>query len=507
MNRTFLVSLTMVALAAAAAGYYSGSRTTSPHVTAATPDANGGRKVLYWYDPMVPDKRFDQPGKSPFMDMPLTPRYADEVQDNGGVTVSPRQQQNLGVRTAQAERRELRPQAIGYGTVALNERTLRTLVAPSGGVVEQLNVSAVQQPVQKGQTLAVLWNPSWAAAQQEYLAVRQLGDPELNQAARQKLALMFMPESVIRQVERSGKPQPRLTITAPENGYINRLDVRTGTQLTPAQPLFELASLDPVWVEVEYPAAQAAALHIGDEMLAISDSWPDDTFRGRIAELLPQLDTATRTLKARVVLDNRRQRLKPGMYLTTRLAAGTARQALMVPQQALLVSSRQNRVLLSDGQGYFTPRPVEVGVIQEGWAEIRSGLNDGDKVVISGQFLIDSEASLRSALTAFSDSSVQNKVQDKIQNKGPASTTTHAGDYQTNGVIKAINGKQVTLAHDAVPALDWPPMTMDFTFDGDALPATLQPGMTVTFRFRLDDNGARLLAIQPVAVPPHGGHL
>ncbi|WP_219952809.1 efflux RND transporter periplasmic adaptor subunit [Dickeya zeae] len=502
MNRTFTVSLIAVALVAAIAGYSVGDYRSS-HLTTATakqattPDANSERKVLYWYDPMVPDKRFSQPGKSPFMDMPLVPRYADEVQDNGGVMVSPRQQQNLGVRTARVERRELRPQAVGYGTVALNERSLRTVVAPSGGVVEQLNVSAVQQPVQKGETLAVLWNPSWAAAQQEYLAVRQLGDTGLSQAARQKLALMFMPESVIRQVERSGKPQPRLTITAPESGYINRLDVRSGSQLTPAQPLFELASLDPVWVEVEYPAAQASALHIGDEMLATSDSWPGETFRGRIAELLPQLDTATRTLKARVVLDNRQQRLKPGMYLTVRLATGTARQTLMVPQQALLVSSRQNRVLLSDGQGYFTPRPVEVGIIQDGWAEIRSGLADGDNVVISGQFLIDSEASLRSAFSAFSDNT---------QDQATPPAATAASDYQTRGVIKAIKGKQVTLAHDAVPALNWPPMTMDFTFDGNALPATLQPGMTVTFRFRLDDNGAHLLAIQPVDTAVHGGH-
>ncbi|RNM21913.1 efflux RND transporter periplasmic adaptor subunit [Dickeya undicola] len=503
MNRTFTVSLIAVALATATVGYtvgYYSSRTTSTvaHTATTMSDANSERKVLYWYDPMAPDKRFDQPGKSPFMDMPLVPRYADEVQDNGGVAVSSRQQQNLGVRTAKAERRELQPQATGYGTVALNERTLHTLVAPSGGVVEQLTVNAVQQPVQKGQMLAVLWNPTWAAAQQEYLAVRQLGDAELSQAARQKLALMFMPESVIRQVERSGKPQPRLTITAPENGYINRLDVRTGAQLTPAQPLFELASLDPVWVEVEYPAAQAAALHLGDEMVAISDSWPNDTFRGRITELLPQLDNTTRTLKARVVLDNHQQRLKPGMYLTVKLAAGIARQALMIPQQALLVSSRQNRVLLDDGQGYFTPRPVDVGIIQDGWAEIRSGLIENENVVISGQFLIDSEASLRSALTSFSDAP---------QNPSPTTATAKpVNDYQTKGVIKSINGKQVTLAHDAVPALDWPPMTMDFTFNGDTLPATLQPGMTVTFRFRLDDNGAQLLDIQPVAAA-HGGHL
>lgn len=509
MNRTLITSLIAVALAASTAGYMIGKRTAHYVPPASSPQADGAqgspqtndnrtRKVLYWYDPMVPDKRFEQPGKSPFMDMPLLPRYADETQDNGGVRINPRQQQNLGVRTARAERRARTPALNGYGTVVVNQHSLRTLVAPAGGVIEQLEVSAVQQQVQKGQTLAIVWNPGWAAAQQEYLAVRQLGDAELSRAARQKLALAFMPESVIRNVERDGKTQSRLTISAPQSGYVNRLDVRVGTQLTAAQPLFELAYADPAWLEIEYPAWQAAAVHRGDTFLATSDSWPGVTFQGRITEVLSQLDTTTRTLRARIELDNPDQRLKPGMYLRVQPAAAPAQTVLMVPQSALLMSSQQNRVLVSDGQGYFTPRQVQTGAIQNGWAEILSGLNEGDSVVTSGQFLLDSEASLHSALAAFSDGEQQSKA-------AQPSAAPPEGDYQATGTLNAINGRQVTIAHEAIQALGWPPMTMDFTADS-ALPETLRPGMQVRFRFRLQDSGAQLRDLQPIATTAHGGH-
>lgn len=518
MNRTRITSLMVLAIAltAASAGYIIGTRSrhsTQPVATPLTREQNApsspapaaatpSRQVLYWYDPMVPDKRFEQPGKSPFMDMPLRPRYADEEQDSGGVRVSARQQQNLGVQTASAERRTRSSALSGYGTVVINQHSLRTVVAPSGGVVEQLNINAVQQPVQAGQTLAMLWNPGWAAAQQEYLAVRQLGDAALSKAARQKLALMFMPESVIRDVERSGKPQPRLALRAPQSGYVNRLDVRVGAQLTPAQPLFELAYADPAWLEIDYPAWQAATVHQGDTVLATSDSWPGEAFHGQISEVLPQLDTTTRTLKARIELDNPGQRLKPGMYLRVQLAAAQAQTALMIPQSALLMSSQQNRVLVSEGQGYFTPRQVQTGAMQDGWVEILSGLNEGEHVVTSGQFLLDSEASLHSALASFSNGTPQ---------EAKPAASSPARDYQATGIINAINGRQVTIAHDAIEALGWPPMIMDFTADA-ALPDTLRPGVRVTFRFLVQDSGATLRAIQPVAtIQPdvtttHGGH-
>lgn len=483
--------ITLAILSAGGVGYLVGKQ----HAPLAPSVAKPERTVLYWYDPMVPDKRFDKPGKSPFMDMELVPRHADEAQDDGGITVSARQQQNLGVRTARVEMRELANYSTGYGTVAINERGLHTLVAPSGGIVEKLTVNALQQQVKKGETLATLWNPTWAAAQREYLAVRQLGDDVLTQSARQRLALLFMPETVIRQVERSGKPQDRIAITAPEDGYVNKLEVRQGMQLSPAQPLFELASLNPVWVDVDYPEAQAAQLTLGNDISAASNAWPGKTFHGKISELLPVLDSTTRTLKARVVLNNPQQQLKPGMYLTVQLSHAQAQPRLAIPQEALLVSGSQNRVLLSDGNGHFTPRNVTAGASLGDWVEIIDGLKVDDSVVTSGQFLIDSEASLRNALPQFAtDTSTV--------------SATPVG-YQTRGVIKAINGNQVTIEHEAVPALNWSPMTMDFTLPSSGLPQGVGIGSTVSFQFNMDDSGIHVLHFLPADDPHagHGGHL
>ncbi|MEQ9772575.1 efflux RND transporter periplasmic adaptor subunit [Pectobacterium jejuense] len=493
-NKSLIFSLmTLAILSAGGVGYLAGKQQTPLSPSTAEPE----RTVLYWYDPMVPDKRFDKPGKSPFMDMELVPRYADEAQDDGGITVSARQQQNLGVRTARAEMRELADRSTSYGTVTLNERGLHTLVAPSGGIVEKLTVSALQQQVKKGETLATLWNPTWAAAQREYLAVRQLGDDTLTQSARQRLALLFMPEAIIRQVERSGKPQDRIAITAPEDGYVNKLEVRQGMQLSPAQPLFELASLNPVWVDVDYPEAQAAQLTIGSDISAASSAWPGKTFHGKVSELLPMLDSTTRTLKARVVVDNPQQQLKPGMYLTVQLSHTQAQPRLAIPQEALLVSGSQNRVLLSDGTGHFTPRNVTVGAALGDWVEILDGLKAGDNVVTSGQFLIDSEASLRSALPQF----------DADTSANPATPAAPVG-YHTQGVIRAINGNQATIEHEAVPALNWSPMTMDFTLPPSGLPQGVGIGSTVRFQFNMDDSGIHVLNFSTTDDPHagHGGH-
>ncbi|MGI8464269.1 efflux RND transporter periplasmic adaptor subunit [Pectobacterium punjabense] len=494
IRKSLMFSLIVLAiLSAGGAGYLVGNQQTPHSPSTAAPE----RSVLYWYDPMVPDKRFDKPGKSPFMDMELVPRYADDVQEDGGVAVSARQQQNLGVRTARAEMRELADHSTSYGTVTLNERGLHTLVAPSGGIVEKLSVNALQQQVKKGETLATLWNPAWAAAQSEYLAVRQLGDDVLTQAARQRLALLFIPEAIIRQVERSGKPQDRITITALEDGYVNKLEVRQGMQLTPAQPLFELASLNPIWVDVDYPEAQAAQLTIGSDISAASSAWPGKTFHGKISELLPVLDSTTRTLKARVVLDNPQQQLKPGMYLTVQLSHTQALPRLAIPQEALLVSGSQNRVLLSDSSGHFTPRNVTTGASLGDWVEIMDGLKEGDSVVTSGQFLIDSEASLRSALPQFAaDASTQPTT---------SATPDAPVGYQTQGVIKAINGNQVTIEHEAIPALNWSPMTMDFTLPLSGLPQGVGIGSTVSFQFNMDDSGIHVLHFLP-ANDPHTGH-
>lgn len=478
-------AITLVALAialAAASGYWLGSR-NAPTSSADGAQTETGRKVLYWYDPMAPGTRFDKPGKSPFMDMDLVPRYADEGagEEAGGVQISARQQQNLGVRTADVARRTLAQKLSAFGTVAIDERSVETVPALASGLIEKLYVNASQQFVKKNEALAELWIPQWAAAQQEYLAVRQLGDSGLTAAARGRLQLQFMPDAIIRSVERSGKPQTRITVRAPHDGYVSKLDVRTGAQVTATQPLFELASLDPVWIVIDYPQSQASLLRVGSQVTAATSSWPGTTFQGTVSELLPDLEATTRTLKARVVLNNPQHQLKPGMYLNVELAeAQQGREVLTIPEEALIATGTSNRVLIADGEGHFRPVEVTAGRTQDGLVEVTSGLEEGQKVVTSGQFLIDSEASLRSALPQMAG---QN---EEIQS------------YSAQGIIKAVSDEAVTIAHQPVPALKWPAMIMDFAITPQ-LREQVRPGESVMFHFVLTDEGVRVTSIMPMS--------
>ncbi|MRS90132.1 efflux RND transporter periplasmic adaptor subunit [Enterobacteriaceae bacterium RIT714] len=396
MKTLTFTAVALAVLLAAGAGYFLGQR----HAPSAPETVQPvGRKVLYWYDPMMPGQRFDKPGKSPFMDMELVARYADEEKPDAGVGISARQQQNLGMKTAKAQKRQLAQPFTAYATVSTNERNLMTVPAPGAGVISKLYVRAQQQQVNVGEPLAEIWLPQWTAAQQEYLAMRQLGDPELTRAARERLALQFMPEETIRALERSGKPQTRLTLRAEKAGYIAKLDVQQGAQVAANTPLFDIATLESIWLVVDYPQTQAQSLAVGDEMVATSESWPGVTFHGTVSELLPQMETTTRTFKARIVLDNPQFRLKPGMFLTVNRAGQTrGASVLAVPEESVINSGDAQRLLLASGEGFFRPVKVTTGITSAGWTEITSGIQEGDTVVTSGQFLIDSEASLRSAL-------------------------------------------------------------------------------------------------------------
>lgn len=461
--RKTVIAVAIGVLLAAGVGYQYGrqQQTLTPEKT-----AGGERQVLYWYDPMVPGQRFDKPGKSPFMDMQLVPRYADEVQEDGGVSVSARQQQNLGMRTAKVERRVLTPDFSAFATAGVDERSIRIVPSPAAGVVEKLFVRATQQWVEAGEPLAQLWMPQWTAAQQEYLAVRQLGDAALNRAARERLALQFMPETVIRTLERSGQPQTRITLRAEQAGYVTSLTVREGARIEATAPLLELANIDPLWIIVDYPQTQAQLLTPGSLVVATADGWPGETFLGRVSEVLPQMDAATRTLKARIALENPRHKLKPGMFLSvTRPVSQSLPPVLAIPEEALIDTGDARRVLLADGEGHFRPVNVVTGMTAAGWTQILSGVQEGDRVVTSGQFLIDSEASLRSAL--------------------PDAAMPAAQEYETRGVVEALAEGSITLSHQPIPALDWDAMTMDFVLPQ---PVTgVQHGDRVIFRFRLDD--------------------
>ncbi len=367
------------------------------------------KKVLYWHDPMVPGQRFDKPGKSPFMDMQLVPVYADagtdSGADSGSVRIDPRMQQNLGIRTAMVTRKRLEAPVEAVGTVAYNERDVAVVQARSNGFVERLYVRAVLDPVRKGQALAELYVPEWIAAQEEYLSIQRMsgaGTDGLLDGARQRMRLVGMSDEQIAAVVASGKTRARFTIAAPLAGVITELSAREGMTVMAGAPLFRINGLASVWVNAEVPENLAPQVRTGSTVEARTPALAGTVFKGRVAAILPEVSSTTRTLKARIELANPGGRLVPGMFATVRLSSAAAPEALFVPSEAVIQTGTRTVVMVAQGDGRFAAADVEVGSEANGQSEIRKGLEAGQKVVVSGQFLIDSEASLRATGTRMS---------------------------------------------------------------------------------------------------------
>jgi membrane fusion protein, copper/silver efflux system len=368
------------------------------------------REPLYWYDPMYPDKRFDEPGKSPFMDMQLVPKYPDgdaEGDGTGSVRVSATTLQNLGMRTAKVEVGTLPSGVRVPGSIAWDLRAAYEINARVDGVIEKLYVRAPYEPVRAGQALAELVAPEWSAAAQEYLALGRADSADaraLQDAARNRLRVLGMEESQIRGL-RGGNP--RVVLRAPADGVVSMLEVRQGQRVQAGMPLMTVNGLDTVWVEAAIPQAQAAGIAPGTKVQASVSAFPGATFDGEVESLLPSIDTGTRTQMARIVLDNPDHRLAPGMFAELQFAGAEGRPLPLVPDDALIATGRDARVIVALGEGRFKPVPVTTGRSAGGMTQILKGLSGGERVVVSGQFLIDSEASLSGALERLSGSDQQ----------------------------------------------------------------------------------------------------
>jgi len=410
MNRTAYWVIAGVAAAAVAGaawwiGMSQGMRMQAPAAAASRAgnvDPATGRKVLYWHDPMVPGTKFDKPGKSPFMDMQLVPVYAEEGSESG-VAVSSRVQQNLGVRIVEATEGEIAPKVEAVGTIAWNERDVALVQARANGFLEKLHVRAPMDPVAKGQALADLYVPDWVDAQEEYLAVARMGGDNagLRDAAAQRMRLAGMSEAQVREVQDERKVSPRMTLTAPIGGVVAELTAREGMTVAPGTPLFRLNGIDTVWVNVEVPEAVSARVHGGEPVEVRVAALPAQRFEGRVGAVLPEVNPATRTRKVRVELANPSRRLAPGMSATARFAPAAEGKSILVPSEALIRTGERTVVMVAEsdasGAQRFHPVDVEPGLDSGGMTEIRKGLAPGTKVVASGQFLLDSEASLKAA--------------------------------------------------------------------------------------------------------------
>ncbi|HJY38803.1 MAG TPA: efflux RND transporter periplasmic adaptor subunit [Steroidobacteraceae bacterium] len=358
-----------------------------------------GRRVLYWHDPMVPNARFDKPGKSPFMDMQLVPVYADE-EGGAAVKVSPVVTQNLGIRLGTVEKAKLQPKLAAVGSVAFDERLLEVVQARVEGYVTRLHVKAPLERVRRGQPLAEIVAPAWLEAQEEYLALLDAQSERgqsIRDAARQRLAVLGVPESTIRDLDARRKRSAAATLVAPIDGVVAELAVREGAAFMPGSALFRINGLETVWVNAEVPEAQVSMIPLGAQATVHATAWPGIAFKGRVAALLPDVDPQTRTLSVRVVVDNPQFQLAPGMFVSLDFVGRDELESLVVPSEAVIMTGERNVVIVAREGGGFDVAAVTLGAEAGGRTAILSGLEAGQSIVLSGQFLIDSEASLKSA--------------------------------------------------------------------------------------------------------------
>ncbi|MEG3146155.1 efflux RND transporter periplasmic adaptor subunit [Sphingomonas sp. RT2P30] len=379
----------LVAILAGGAIGFGAARLTAP--SAPTPATGGAmpgeRSILYWYDPMIPAEHHDGPGLSS-MGMKTIPKYADTgigaAPADTGVRVDPAAVQSLGVRLVAVERGSLASDLTVTGAIDFNQRDMAVVQARAAGFVQRVYARAPGDVIGAGAPLADVLVPEWGGAQAELRAVTRTGDPALIAASRERLRLLGA---------RGAGGGGMTTIRSPIGGVIQTLDVRAGMTLSAGQTLAQVSGLGTVWLNAAVPEAQAALVRVGRPVRAELTALPGETITGRVVAILPTAQAESRTLTVRIELPNRGGRLRPGMFATVHLG-GEGGSGLLVPSEAVIRTGKRDLVMIAGPGGRYRPVEVRLGREGGGRTEILAGLAEGQKVVASGQFLLDSEASL-----------------------------------------------------------------------------------------------------------------
>ncbi len=299
-----------------------------------------------------------------------------------------------------------------------------------------------------------------------------------------------MSEEQIRKVEASGRPDARIAISAPTGGLVTELAVREGMAVMPGATLFRINGFATVWANAEVPESQAALVRPGAKVRAQTAAIPGASFEGRVQALLPDVNATTRTLKARVELANARGQLVPGMFVAMQFMDTRAEKSILIPTEAVIQTGRRTVVMLAEDNGRFRPIEVQAGIESGGQTEIRSGLQPGQRVVVSSQFLIDSEASLKG---------VEARLNDAPKPSQAAAQPRHEGEAK----VEAVSREAMTLSHGPIPSIKWGPMTMDFKLPpAKDIPRNLQAGDRISFEFFMDTDGLpQLTRVSPMPAP------
>lgn len=482
MSRETLTLLLAALLAAGLTGLVHAQHQHDHGTAEPAPEAED-RDILYWYDPMHPEHRFDAPGPSPFMDMDLVPRYADEAPDV--VSLAPGLAQRMNIRTVSIERQALPRIVSTVGAIDYDPTRWLRLHSRVAGWIESLSVHAVGDPVEAGQTLFTFYAPELVNAQEELLHAIDRGHEDTVVAAREKMRALGAQAEAIAEVEAAGRVQRALPWRAQQGGVIRDLAIREGQYVAAGGLLVEMADPASLWLTAEVFPSDVAKVMVGQQVEVRVPDRPGQTFEGRVDYLYPVLDPMTRTLRVRVPLINANGQLRSGTWAAVRLLADPADPVLAIPREALIRTGAEYRVVVREEDDRFRVHHVEPGMESNGLIEIRSGLEAGMEVVVSGQFLLDSEASFRAGF-------------GRLEGPEPAAEEEAGTTVSATGDVRSIDAerRRIRLRHDPIPELGWPEMVMGFRVTGE-WPAELGAGDEVHFEMRRepDEDGDYVIEV------------
>ena len=435
-------------------------------------------KPLYWVAPMDPNYRRDGPGKSP-MGMDLVPVYADDAGGDdsgpGTVRISPEVVNNLGVRTARVKSGRLPTVVRTVGNVVYDEDHMQHIHSRVEGWVERLHIKAEGDPVTRGAPLYDLYSPQLVNAQEELLLALSRNNERLVRAAKARMSALQFSAAAIDRLVSTRKVAQNVTVYAPQSGVIDNLKVREGFFVKPDMTMMSIAQLDPIWVVGEVFERQAGLVALGDSVQMQLDYVPSQSWAGQVDYIYPSLNPQTRTAQVRMRFDNPDLALKPNMYAQLEIQTRSRAETLLVPRESLIRLAGQDRVVLALGDGRFKSVAVKLGQVGDHDAEVREGLKSGDEIVVSAQFLLDSESSKSS----------------DFKRMGDEMTTPPPSTAWTDAEVRSLpeNGK-ISMHHQPIEAWNWPAMTMDFRLAAELDRESLVPGKRLAIKLEKTPEGA-----------------
>jgi len=490
MNKKSLIAITLfcgVIIGALSMFWFS-----QEHTLKDTTGASNEAKPLYWVAPMDANFRRDKAGLSP-MGMALVPVYESSGESDAGVVViSPTIVNNLGVRTAAVTFDALKQIVRTTGAVGFDDEKRVDIHPRVEGWIEKLHVKSMGDSVQKGQPLYDIYSPELVNAQEELVLAVEQANRHLISAASRRLDALLVPKQTIKVIKETRKVSNSLTIYSPISGIIDAIYVREGGFIKPATQLMSISALEQVWVTVDIFESQAKQINVGDMAMMTTAAFGDKEWHAVVDKIYPMLNQSTRTLQVRLRIDNSDYALKPNMYANVSVHSMSAEKAMLVPNEAVIRTGLNNRVVMALGNGKFKSIAVEIGRSNDKLTQVLSGLQSGDEVVVSAQFLIDSESNIASDLMRYNegDSSTSSAM-----NNEDTIDDSSAEKVWVKGTVERvmIGHDMLNITHEAIAAWNWPEMKMNFYLDESLNVEDFKQGQVLEFEIMVDGDGDNII--------------